>query len=102
MSGRLRDRQASEIAELDQFRHLGLRRRQPGQIELLGTLPDAEVAQRIGRPVHAVRLKRTRLGIPTARDGRRRENRVGKARAKRRESCPNDYRGPRYTRPIRR
>ena len=65
------------------------------QIELLGTLPDAEVAKRIGRPVDGVRLMRTRLGIPTARDGRRRENRDGKPRAKRRESWPNDYRGPR-------
>ena len=72
------------------------------QTRLLGTLPDAEVARMLGLSVHAVRLKRTRLGIPTARDGRRRENRVGKARAKRRESCPNDYRGPRYTRTIRR
>ena len=65
------------------------------QSRLLGTLPDAEVARMLGLSVHAVRLKRTRLGIPTARDGRRRENRVGKARAKRRESWANDYRGPR-------
>ena len=65
------------------------------RIRLVGTQPDAEVARMLGLSVHAVRLKRTRLGIPTARDGRRRENRVGKARAKRRESWANDYRGPR-------
>jgi hypothetical protein len=27
----------------------------------------------LGKPVHAVRLKRTRLGIPSAQDRRRRE-----------------------------
>jgi hypothetical protein len=34
---------------------------------MLGTLPDEEVAVLIARPVEAVRLKRTRRGIPTAR-----------------------------------
>jgi hypothetical protein len=40
-------------------------------LALLGTLPDAEVAARVGRTVNAVRVRRTRSGIPTARDGRR-------------------------------
>ncbi len=42
------------------------------QVALLGTLPDDEVAAWVGRTVNAVRLKRTRSGIPTASDGRRR------------------------------
>jgi hypothetical protein len=42
------------------------------ELALLGTLPDEQVAARIGRTVEAVRLMRTRRGIPTARDRRRR------------------------------
>src|SRR6516162_2315079 len=72
------------------------------QLALLGTVPDANLARRLGRTADAVRLKRTRLGIPSALDRRRRENREGKPRAKRRERGPNDYRGPRYRRPSRR
>jgi hypothetical protein len=41
------------------------------ELVLLGTLPDADVAARIGRSTNAVRVKRTKLRIPTARDGRR-------------------------------
>jgi hypothetical protein len=41
------------------------------ELALLGTLPDDEVAARIGRTTNAVRVKRTKLRIPTARDGRR-------------------------------
>jgi len=40
-------------------------------LALLGTLPDAEVAAQIGRSVSAARVMRTRVGISTARDGRR-------------------------------
>jgi hypothetical protein len=40
------------------------------ELDLLGTLPDAEVAARIGRTVNAVRVKRTKLRIPAARDDR--------------------------------
>lgn len=36
------------------------------QLALLGTLPDAEVAQRIGRTRNAVRIRRERLGIRSA------------------------------------
>jgi hypothetical protein len=36
------------------------------QLALLGTLPDGEVAVLVGRSVTGVRVKRTRLGIPTA------------------------------------
>jgi len=43
------------------------------QVALLGTLPDAEVARRIGRTELAVCLKRCKLGIETAHDGRRKE-----------------------------
>jgi len=42
-------------------------------LALLSTMPDADLAAQIGRSVVAVRVMRTRLGIPTARDGRRRE-----------------------------
>jgi hypothetical protein len=38
---------------------------------LLGREPDDVVAAKVGRSVNAVRSKRTRLGIPTARDRRR-------------------------------
>jgi hypothetical protein len=41
------------------------------ELALLGTAPDAELASRIGRTVHGVRLARTRRRIPTARDGRK-------------------------------
>jgi hypothetical protein len=43
----------------------------PEQLALLGTLPDAQVAKRIGRTVTAVRVMRTRRGIPSAKDRRR-------------------------------
>jgi hypothetical protein len=43
----------------------------PEELALLGTMPDAEVARRTGRTAHAVRLARTRRGIPSVRDRRR-------------------------------
>jgi hypothetical protein len=63
-------------------------------IQLLGTAPDADVAKQLGKTVEAVRLKRTRLRIPTAIDGRRRENRQGAERAKRRGYGSGEFRGP--------
>jgi len=42
---------------------------------LLGKLTDEIVAQRIGRPVNGVRIMRTRLGIPSANDRRRKVGR---------------------------
>jgi hypothetical protein len=45
------------------------------ELRMLGKLPDAEVAARTGRSENAVRVKRTKLGIPSVRDRRRRENR---------------------------
>jgi hypothetical protein len=42
-------------------------------LQLLGTLPDAQVAAIIGKTVTAVRVKRTKLGISTAEDGRKRK-----------------------------
>jgi hypothetical protein len=44
----------------------------PERLALLGTLPDAEVAAKIGRREGAVRVKWLKLGIPTAVDRRRR------------------------------
>ena len=44
----------------------------PEDIALLGTLPDEEVARRTGRTPNGVRIMRTRLGIPTFTDRRRR------------------------------
>jgi hypothetical protein len=38
----------------------------PEQLRLLGKEPDDVVAAKTGRSVEAVRIKRTRLGIPTA------------------------------------
>jgi hypothetical protein len=45
------------------------------ELALLGTAPDAEVAEMIGRTERAVTLKRSRLGIPMARDRWKSENR---------------------------
>jgi hypothetical protein len=47
----------------------------PDQLALLGKLPDAELAARIGRTANAVRIKRTELGIASALDRRRGEHR---------------------------
>jgi hypothetical protein len=41
------------------------------ELALLGTLPDYDLAALIGRTVEAVRLRRTRQGIPPARDRRK-------------------------------
>ena len=43
---------------------IGLEPRTPEQVALLGTAPDAEVAAQTCRSVAAVRVVRTRLGIP--------------------------------------
>jgi hypothetical protein len=45
------------------------------ELDLLGTLPDAEVAARIDRTEIAVRVMRLRQGIRSAQDRRRREHR---------------------------
>jgi hypothetical protein len=44
------------------------------ELALLGKQPDEDIASRIGRTARAVRIMRTRLGIPNARDRRRRGN----------------------------
>jgi len=41
------------------------------ELALLGTYPDNVIARRVGRTVTAVRLMRTRLGIPTRLDRRK-------------------------------
>jgi hypothetical protein len=43
------------------------------QLSALGTRPDADLAERFGRTEHAVRQKRTGLGIPTFEDRRLRK-----------------------------
>jgi hypothetical protein len=43
-----------------------------GWVALFATLPDDEVAERLGRTENAVRVMRTRLKIAMARDRRRR------------------------------
>jgi hypothetical protein len=43
-------------------------------LALLGTAADADVGAQVGRTVGAVRVMRTRLGIPSACDRRRRQN----------------------------
>jgi hypothetical protein len=48
----------------------------PEQLALLGTRPDEQLAEQLGRTAHAVRLKRTRLGIASASDRRRKESRA--------------------------
>jgi hypothetical protein len=42
----------------------------PEQVALLGTMPDEALAALTGRPESAVRVKRSKLGIPTYRDRR--------------------------------
>jgi hypothetical protein len=71
-----RRRQSALALDLGQY----LRAYDPGdrwtaeELALLGTMPDAEVAAQIGRKETAVRSKRSKLGIRSARDRRRREN----------------------------
>jgi hypothetical protein len=50
------------------------------ELDLLGTLPDAELAARFGRTVGAVRIMRNRRGIPSPLDRRRRKHREPKQR----------------------
>jgi hypothetical protein len=45
------------------------------ELQLLGTVTDGELAARTDRTAGAVRVMRTRLGIPNAADRRRREHR---------------------------
>ena len=44
----------------------------PAELRLLGSLPDDEVAAKVGRTPNAVRCKREKLGIPNPVDRRRR------------------------------
>jgi hypothetical protein len=63
-----RERCRQRAVELDLARFLvgpRLERQwKKAELRLLGTLPDAEVAERIGRTTNAVRIQRTRLGLP--------------------------------------
>jgi hypothetical protein len=75
-----REQRRRRAAALDLGRHLhrGYYGRwwSSKEVALLGTLPDEEVARRVRRTAHAVRQKRTALGIASACD-RRRGNRTG-------------------------
>jgi hypothetical protein len=62
-------RRASAAAVIHWRRTRGWKAR---ELRLLGKLPDEEVARRTGRTANGVRVRRTRRGIPTARDRRRR------------------------------
>jgi hypothetical protein len=42
-------------------------------VALLGTLPESEVARRLGRSLQSVTQKRIKLGLPNPNDRRRRE-----------------------------
>jgi hypothetical protein len=53
------------------------------EIDLLGTIPDREVARRTGRSVAGVRKKRWLLGIANPRDGRRTKKRQPGSRTER-------------------
>jgi hypothetical protein len=46
----------------------------PEEVALLGTLPDDELARRLGRSLGSVSLKRRRLKIPNPRDRRYRKS----------------------------
>jgi hypothetical protein len=69
----LRRRRAVEL-NLAQYLHTGYHgpRWTAEELALLGTMPDEEVATQIGKTLVAVRIRRTRLGIPSACDRRRR------------------------------
>jgi hypothetical protein len=73
-----RRRQTNRDRNLKQYLQTGYHGEwwKPEELALLGTLPDAEVAARIGRTTVAVRCQRTLRGILSACDRRRRENRV--------------------------
>jgi hypothetical protein len=58
--------------------HIGGRPWTAKELRLLGTVPDDELAERIGRTAGAVRVMRTRRGIASAEDRRRREHRPDK------------------------
>jgi hypothetical protein len=60
-------RRTAKRQDLHKHRSAGFRRAfgwKPEEIALLGTLPDEEVAAKIGRTATAVRVMRTRRGLP--------------------------------------
>jgi hypothetical protein len=73
-----RRRRTAEDLDLGQYLWNGfdpVKRWTADELALLGTLPDEQLAEQLGRTATAVRIKRTRLGIASACDRRRRENR---------------------------
>jgi hypothetical protein len=74
-----RRRQTAEEMNLGQYLWNGSdteKRWTAAELALLGTLPDEDLAVKLGRAANAVRIKRTRLGIALACDRRHRENRA--------------------------
>jgi hypothetical protein len=67
-----RRRIAKELGLRPNPPHIGGRPWTVKELRLLGTMPDDELAERIGRTVEAVRSMRTRCRIATAKDRRRR------------------------------
>jgi len=69
---RERSRRAQRLGLVTYVRSRSARRPwAPEELTLLGTLPDVELAVRLGRTPSAVRGVRAKRGIPTARDRRR-------------------------------
>ena len=90
-------RQRAKRLNLAQYlrRHVGPHNWSADQIRLLGTLPDDELAKKIGKTHNAVRIKREKLGIPNPVDHRRSEYRKGMEHDKRRTDRRPDVRGRR-------
>jgi hypothetical protein len=65
-----RRRTAKELGLRPNPPHIGGRPWTVKELRLLGTMPDDELAERIGRTAGAVRVMRTHRGIATARDRR--------------------------------
>ena len=62
-------------ANVARYRLVALMRLHRMTFREIGKLPDENVAKRIVRPVNGVRLMRTRFGIPSANDRRRKVER---------------------------
>jgi len=71
-----RRRTAKELGLRPNPPHIGGRPWTVKELRLLGTVPDGDLAARSGRPERAVWVMRTRRGIPTAEDRRRREHQI--------------------------
>jgi len=78
-----RRRTAKELGLRPNPPHIGGRPWTAKELQLLGTVPDDELAERTARTARAVRTMRTRRGIATAGDRRRRNHRAAEKGTKR-------------------